>query len=60
VIDDPNSRPGMPKQEMIDRLGWFKTLGVTMSGLPIPPLPSMQAYYDYCQWVAEEIVPALK
>jgi hypothetical protein len=50
----------MAKQEMIDRLGWFKTLGVTMSGLPIPPLSSMRAYYDYCQWVAEEIMPAVR
>jgi probable F420-dependent oxidoreductase len=60
VIDDPNARADMAKQEMIDRLGWFKTLGITMSGLPIPPLSSMQAYYDYCQWVAEEIVPAVQ
>jgi probable F420-dependent oxidoreductase len=60
VIDDPNSRADMAKQEIIDRLGWFKTLGITMSGLPVPPLSSLQAYYDYCQWVAEEIAPAVK
>jgi probable F420-dependent oxidoreductase len=59
VIDDPNSRADMARQEIIDRLGWFKTLGVNMSGLPIPPLSSLQAYYDYCQWVAEEIAPAV-
>jgi probable F420-dependent oxidoreductase len=59
VLDDPTYRPGMAKQEIVDRLGHFATLGVTMSGLPIPQLASKQAYYDYCQWVAEEIMPAI-
>jgi hypothetical protein len=49
----------MTKQEIIDRLGWFKTLGVTMSGLPVPAVTDIQAYYDYTQWVAEEIMPAI-
>ncbi len=57
--DDPKVRPGMTKQEIIDRLGWFKTLGVTMSGLPVPAVTDIQAYYDYTQWVAEEIMPAI-
>jgi len=59
VLDDPHWRADMKKQEIIDRLGWFKTLGVTMSGLPIPPLSSADAYTDYCRWVAEEIMPAI-
>jgi probable F420-dependent oxidoreductase len=59
VLADPHSRPGMSAQEIIDKLGWFKTLGVTMSGLPIPPLASSDAYFDYTQWVAEEIIPAI-
>jgi probable F420-dependent oxidoreductase len=59
VLDDPHARPGMSGQEIIDRLGWFKTLGVTMSGLPIPPLAGAEAYFDYTQWVAEEIMPAI-
>lgn len=58
--DDPKVRPGMTKQEIIDRLGWFKTLGVTMSGLSVPPVSDIQAYFDYTQWVAEEIMPAVK
>lgn len=57
--DDPKVRPGMTKQEIIDRLGWFKTLGVTMSGLPVPAVTDIQAYYEYTQWVAEEIMPAI-
>jgi probable F420-dependent oxidoreductase len=59
VQDDPSHWPGMSAAEIIDRLGHFKTLGVTTSGLPIPPLPSATAYYDYTQWVAEEIMPAI-
>ncbi|MBW8785376.1 MAG: TIGR03619 family F420-dependent LLM class oxidoreductase [Novosphingobium sp.] len=60
VLDDPKVRPGMTKNEIIDRLGWFKTLGVTMSGLPVPPVRGIDEYRDYTQWVAEEIMPAVR
>lgn len=59
VQDDPKARPGMTKQEIIDRLGWFKELGVTTSSVPIPKVGQIQEYYDYTQWVAEEIMPAV-
>lgn len=59
VQDDPKARPGMTKQEIIDRLGWFKELGVTMSGVPIPRVEHIGDYFDYTQWVAEEIMPAV-
>jgi probable F420-dependent oxidoreductase len=59
VLDDPAARPGMAKSEIIDRLGWLKGLGVTMSSVPIPQLRDIDAYFDYTQWVAEEIMPAL-
>lgn len=57
---DPTGRPGQTKQEIIDRLNWFKTLGVTMSGLPIPAVSGIDEYEDYTQWVAEEIMPAVR
>ena len=57
VLDDPNARPGMSAQEIIDRLGWFKELGVTMSSVPIPAVKDIEAYLDYAQWVIEEIKP---
>jgi probable F420-dependent oxidoreductase len=60
VIDDPKARPGQTKQEIIDRLNWFKTLGVTMSGIPIPAVRGIDEYIDYSQWVAEEIMPAIR
>ena len=60
VIDDPNARAGQTKQEIIDRLGWLKTQGVTWSSVPIPPLSGIEQYYDYTQWVSEEIMPAVK
>lgn len=59
-IDDPKARPGQTRQEIIDRLGWFKDMGVTWSGIPIPELKGIEEYYDYTQWVAEEIMPAVK
>jgi len=59
-LDDPNARPGQSKQELLDRLGFFSTLGVTMSSVPIPELRGLSEYKDYAQWVAEEIMPAVK
>jgi probable F420-dependent oxidoreductase len=57
VKEDPRARPGMTKSEIIDRLGWFKELGVTMSSVPIPMVGHIDEYFDYTQWVAEEIMP---
>ena len=58
VIDDPDARPGQSK-EIIDRLGTLGDLGVTISGVPIPAVKNVDAYFDYTQWVAEEILPAV-
>ena len=60
VIDDPNARADQSKQEILDRLGEIKDLGVTWSSVPIPAVDSIQGYYDYTQWVAEEIMPAIR
>jgi probable F420-dependent oxidoreductase len=59
-VDDPKGRPGMSAQEIVDRLGWFKQLGVTMSSVPIPPVKNVDEYLDYAQWVIEEIKPKLQ
>ena len=59
ALDDPDARPGMPRQAIIDRLGQLADWGVTMSSVPIPELAGLSAYRDYVQWVAEEIMPAL-
>ena len=57
VVDDPTQRPGMSADEIIDRIGRLSELGVTMSGVPIPPVKDVNAYLDYAQWVIEEIKP---
>lgn len=57
VIDDPNARSDMNAQEIIDRIGVFKEQGVTMTGVPIPPVSGIEAYMDHAQWVMEEIKP---
>jgi probable F420-dependent oxidoreductase len=59
VQEDPDARPGQSKQELVDRLGEFAQLGVTMSSVPMPPVKDLQGYYDYTQWVAEEIIPTI-
>jgi probable F420-dependent oxidoreductase len=60
VNRDPGARPGMGAQEIVDRLGWLKRLGVTVSAVPIPAVQDMDAYLDYAQWVIEEIRPKLQ
>jgi probable F420-dependent oxidoreductase len=55
AVDDPDARVGASAQEIIDQLGWLSDQGVTMSSVPIPPVPSVDAYLDYAQWVIEEI-----
>ena len=57
--DGPHTRVGQSKEEIIDRLGQLAELGVTMSAVPIPRLDHVEEYFDYTQWVAEEIMPAV-
>lgn len=57
VHDDPSQRPGMGAEEIVDQLGWFAELGVTMTGVPIPPVSDVNAYLDYAQWIIEDIKP---
>ena len=57
VLDDPTQQPGMGAGEIVDKLGRFAELGVTMSSVPIPPVADVNAYLDYAQWVIEEIKP---
>jgi probable F420-dependent oxidoreductase len=57
VQDDPNARPGMSAQELIDRIGYLKAQGVTMTSVPIPAVAGFEAYLEHAQWVMEEIKP---
>lgn len=59
AVDDPGARPGMAAQQIVDRLGWFRELGVTWSAVPIPAVADQEAYLDYAQWVMEDIRPKL-
>jgi len=59
VKEDPRARAGMTQSEIIDRLGWLGERGVTMSSVPIPKVGHINEYFDYAQWVAEEIMPAV-
>ena len=57
--DDPNYRPGMASQEIIDQLCRFAELGVTYSSVPAPRLKGVEACLEHAQWVIEEIKPHL-
>ena len=56
---DPRARPGRTLDEIVDRLGWFHSLGVTISSVPIPAVSGIEEYRDYAQWVIEEVRPRL-
>ena len=58
-LDDPQARSGQSLQAIVDRLGWFGELGVTMSSVPTPQVSDLQACIDYAQWVIEEVKPRL-
>lgn len=60
LLEDGRNQPGLSKQQIIDRLSWYKELGVTMSAVSPPPLEGIEPFRDYTQWVAEEIMPALR
>ncbi|MFA7602934.1 MAG: TIGR03619 family F420-dependent LLM class oxidoreductase [Novosphingobium sp.] len=59
VVSDSSGRAGMTKDQIIDRMGWYRELGVTITGMPIPDVGGIEEYMDYTQWLAEEIVPAI-
>lgn len=60
VQESKMARPDQSRQEMLDTLGWLAKQGVTWSSVPTPRLKTLDEYYDYTQWVAEEIIPAVK
>ena len=56
---DDSASQRLSAQAIIDALGRFKQLGVTMSSVPIPPVSGIEEYLDHAQWVMEEIKPKL-
>lgn len=57
--DSAMAKGDQSKQQILDTLGWLAGQGVTWSSVPIPTLRSVEEYYDFTQWVAEEIMPAV-
>jgi hypothetical protein len=60
ATNDRSGRPGMNAQQIIDRLGWLKGLGVTSSSVPTPVVSGIDEFLDYAQWVIEEIKPKVQ
>lgn len=60
VVESDLAKGGKPKQQVIDELGWLASLGVSWSGVSSPPLDSLQGWKDHIQYVAEEIMPAVR
>lgn len=60
VNADLNAKTQLSAQQIVDQLSRLKNFGVTMSGVPIPPVNNMEAYLDYAQWIIEEVKPKLQ
>jgi len=59
VQESDMAKADQSRQEILDTLGWLAEQGVTWSSVPTPTLQSAEEYYDFTQWVAEEIIPAV-
>jgi probable F420-dependent oxidoreductase len=54
-------RKDITDQQLIDKYGELKELGITYSSVPIPAAcPSLQAYLNYMQHIAEDVRPKVK
>lgn len=61
ILDDPRAPGTQDKQKILDQIGWLTQLGITETIVPLPPgISGEQAWLDRQQWVAEEIMPALR
>lgn len=58
-VMEPGKTYQMSAQEAVDKLSELAEWGVTYSGVPTPPLPSLAAYEEFAQWVIEEVKPHL-
>lgn len=59
VQEGHDTNLGRNKQQIVDRLGEFAELGVTISSVAVPPVSGIEEYMDFQQWVIEEIKPAV-
>ena len=60
VVETNWPRAASRSSRTLDELGWLASLGVTWSGVSSPPLTSLQGWKDHVQYVAEEIIPAVR
>lgn len=58
--DDPRAKLPASAAEIVDRLGWLASLGVTHTSLSHIGMPSLAAYLDHLRWAAEEVLPKLR
>ncbi len=54
---DDSSKVGRNAEQIIDKIGWLASLGVTMTSAPLPPARDLDEYLDLAQWVIEDIKP---
>jgi probable F420-dependent oxidoreductase len=59
-VEDVRAEPTTNAAELIDRLNWLASLGVTDTFLPRPPLRDFEAYLDWLRWVAAEVMPKVQ
>lgn len=60
IKGDERSKGDWDANKIIEQCQWLKTLGVTETIVPIPPINDFEAYKDRMRWIASEIMPKVK
>jgi probable F420-dependent oxidoreductase len=60
VLEDPRAPGTRSAAQIIDQIGWLKSLGITDTIVPMPAeVSGFEEYCDRLRWVAEEIMPKI-
>jgi len=55
--DAPQAKGLTDVQQLLDQLGYLKSLGVTETDVPRPPHRDFEEYLDWLRWLAADVMP---
>lgn len=59
IKGDERSKGDWDVNKIVEQCQWLKTLGVTETIIPVPPVEDFEAYKDRLRWTAAEVMPKL-
>jgi probable F420-dependent oxidoreductase len=57
IKGDERSQGNWDAGKIVEQCQWLKSLGVTETIVPVPPVTDFEAYKDRMHWVASEVMP---